>query len=89
MKMKPEHFAELEQAIQRVQSEYPDVTLQSYLDAGRSGKRYRWDLLYCATRRGWFKIGDGKGCDGVPLYSYLTDSHIDTALRRIVARIAA
>lgn len=35
-------------------------------------KRYRWDLLYLSG----FQLG--------PLYSYLNDEHIDTALRRIV-----
>ena len=42
--------------------------------------RVRWDCLY-ATK---IKIGDGIGQDGLPLYAYLDDSHIDTALRHIM-----
>ena len=37
-------------------------------------KRYRWDLLF-AARAADFVTG---------LYSYLTDVHIDTALKKIV-----
>ena len=43
-------------------------------------KRVRWDCLY-ATK---IKIGDGIGQDGLPLYAYLNDEHIDTALRSIM-----
>jgi hypothetical protein len=41
-------------------------------------KRLRWDLLYYAGLSGWI-------CDN--LYSYLDDSHIDTALRYIIKDI--
>ncbi len=40
-------------------------------------KRYRWDCLYTSG----FPV-----CDR--LYPYMDDTHIDTALRRIVAPIA-
>ena len=46
--------------------------------------RYRWDLLYASR----LKIGDGIGIQGdVNLYAYLNDSHIDTALRSLVANL--
>ena len=45
--------------------------------------RVRWDCLY-ATK---IKIGDGIGMDGLPLYAYLDDSHIDTALRNIMKEL--
>ena len=40
--------------------------------AGRSDERIRWDCLW------------NSGFDITPLYSYLNDSHIDTALRAIM-----
>lgn len=43
--------------------------------------RYRWDLLYMSG----LKIGDGVGIKGdVNLYSYMDDTHIDSALRNLV-----
>ena len=77
MKMQPEHYAQLDQAVQRVQSENPSATIQSYLARGLTAMRFRWDLLYATTRLGYFSF------DGCALYSYLNDTHIDTALRRI------
>ncbi len=41
-------------------------------------KRARWDLIYKAGLSKWI-------CDN--LYPYLDDSHVDTALRRIVAAL--
>jgi hypothetical protein len=42
-------------------------------------KRYRWDLLYGAKLSQWV-------CD--TLYPYgINDTHIDTALRQIVAKL--
>ena len=46
-------------------------------------KRVRWDCLY-ATK---IKIGYGIGMDGLPLYAYLNDNHIDTALRHIMKEL--
>nr|WP_258559843.1 hypothetical protein [Comamonas testosteroni] len=44
-------------------------------------KRYRWDLLHLSR----IKIGDGVGVQGnVNLYSYMDDSHIDSALRSFI-----
>jgi len=41
-------------------------------------KRFRWDLMYAANLSPWI-------CDN--LYSYMDDSHIDTALRSIVREL--
>lgn len=46
-------------------------------------KRYRWDLIHDSG----LKIGDGVGMSGLPLYAYLNDDHIDTALRSLVPDI--
>ena len=42
-------------------------------------KRYRWDLLWAIDQERRYPLLDG-------LYRYLNDSHIDTALRRIVKK---
>ncbi len=77
MKMQSEHYEQLEQAVQRVQSENPTETVQSYLGRNFSILQFRWDLLYAAVDKGYVNF------DFDALYAYLDDSHIDTALRRI------
>lgn len=78
MKIKPEHYAVLKQAVDSVLERVPNIRSE-YQAKGLSDKRYRWDLLY-ATK---IKIGDGRGMSGLPLYEYMDDTHIDTALRAI------
>ncbi len=77
MKMQSEHYEQLEQAVQRVQSDKPTITVQSYLVRGLTALRFRWDLLYATVDKGYVDF------DFDALYDYLDDSHIDTALRRI------
>lgn len=87
MKMKPEHFAQLSDAVAKVREKFPDHTLEHYIANG-IGKdhamRWRWDLFYAAQRflPETFTHG-GVGNQSV-LCDYLNDSHIDTALRKIV-----
>lgn len=78
MKIKPEHYAVLKQAVDSVLERVTNIRSE-YQAKGLSDKRYRWDLLY-ATK---IKIGDGRGMSGLPLYEYMDDTHIDTALRAI------
>ncbi len=44
----------------------------AYESAGLSHELYRWDYLYAT------------GFDLKPLYAYLNDAHVDTALRTIL-----
>lgn len=46
-------------------------------------KRIRWDCFHATG----IKIGDGIGQDGLPLYAYLDDRHIDTALKHIMKEL--
>jgi hypothetical protein len=71
MKMKPEDYARMEESVQSVLSAQPSITLQTYLAQGLSAMRFRWDALNASR------------FDICALYSYLNDTHIDTALRRI------
>jgi hypothetical protein len=53
---------------------FPQVVAE-YRAKGLSDKRLRWDVLHASK----FPI--------VPLYSYLDDEHIDTALKMIFASV--
>ncbi len=72
MKMTPEHYQHLRDAITPLDT--PEHR-SAYAAKGYTAKRYRWDLMYAARLSQW-------ACDN--LYSYLNDDHIDTALKRIV-----
>jgi len=87
MKMTKEHYNILKNAIKAIgidkiklhKKDLPFMTpAPKDLD-----KRVRWDCLH-ATK---IKIGDGIGMDGLPLYAYLHDDHIDTALRHIMKEL--
>ena len=77
MKIKPEDFAVLQAAVKPL---HTPERWALYQAQGLSAMRYRWDLLYASK----LKIGDGKGCSGLPLYAYMDDTHIDTALRTVL-----
>ena len=51
------------------------VYADRYREAGKSEERFRWDVLYAAK------------VDVCPMYSYLSDTHIDTALKKIIAAL--
>ena len=70
MKIKPEHLAELEHKV--VMAMLLSESEADYAKRGLSAKRYRWDMLWKTD------------IDICPWYSYLHDTHIDTALRHIM-----
>jgi len=72
MKIKPEHFARLRDAITLHDTDYHR---SRYAAAGLSTKRYQWDLLRHAGLMPWL-------CD--TLYTYLDDTHIQTALNKLI-----
>lgn len=74
MKISTEHFRQLKLMCEAVMQDHPDGWLK-YEAAGLSHERFRWDVLRATGKMNWV-------CD--VLYSYLDDSHIDTALRSIV-----
>jgi hypothetical protein len=81
MKMKPKDYAQLEQAIRKVQADYPDITAEHYRKLDMTAMRFRWDMLNVAVSRDYFPRR--ATCDAGSLYDYCNDDHIDTALRRI------
>lgn len=74
MKIHPQDLAALEAAITKRFSAADRVALWSrYVARGLSAERFRWDMLHAS------------GFNTKPLYDAgLNDSHIDTALRRII-----
>ena len=81
MKIKPEHYAHMLDAMGEAQAAQPTMTRAHY-EANRIGidcaKRHRWDLSYAAKLTPYI-------CEHV--YSYANDAHIDTALRAIVGEL--
>ena len=77
MKMRSDDYAQLEQAVNRVLSELPEISAIGYKSIGLSPMRFRWEALNVAIKLGYFpRLSDS-------LYTYCNDDHIDTALRRI------
>ena len=76
MKIKQEHYRIISNALNAV-GEKLNAASKEYKQNGMSEMRFRWDVFYFAKIEGnstkWL-------CDN--LYSYLNDSHIDTALRQ-------
>lgn len=76
MKMKPEHYRYLKEKIDAMPNK--EIVYKYYREHGLNDERYRWDLLLSCNLIAW--IHDN-------LYGYLNDSHIDTALRRILKEL--
>jgi hypothetical protein len=73
MKMKQLDYFHLAVAVQS-SPVFPE--LMEYRAKGLSDKRYRWDCLWAINskfRNEWF----------AKVYTYLNDTHIDTALKKI------
>lgn len=79
LKMRDEHYQALKDAIDRI----PDLEVYrfSYWINNMSPERFWWDCWSYVTREGEGGLGYGFCKE---LYTYLDDSHIDSALRRIV-----
>lgn len=87
MKMTPEHYAHLLDALRRRMSTVTPEQLRTYFEhlahdpqVADPHKRLRWDLLHSAGLTPWL-------CD--TLYAYLNDDHIDTALRRAMMELTS
>ena len=79
MKIKPEHYAKLETAIRGALNANHGVT-ERYAALGLSNMRLNFDLLYAS------KIDDTNSSRWISdnLYPYLNDTHIGSALAKIV-----
>ncbi len=79
MKIKSEHFDRMKKEIENVLNSTMSNVGDIYIACNLSEKRMRWDLLLAT---GWITNGFMK-----ELYEYLTDDHIDTALKKIVEQL--
>jgi hypothetical protein len=77
MKMKHEHYNYIRESFEKNAHWIPIIweSIANESKAKDHEKRLRWDMLYIAIGSRWI-------CDNV--YSYLDDSHIDSALRSIM-----
>jgi hypothetical protein len=80
MKMHPDHFAKLKTACLEVLRANPNAA-QDYKNAGKSDKRFNWDVLRAATIDG--QKSTRFICD-VLYTSGLNDDQIGTALKAIM-----
>ena len=92
MKIKPEDYKILNEVISdTLEAAGMEISeaVNRLLFEGKSNRRVRWDILNAVSSKyrrdnGRQLIGDGKGVDGlIPLYGYLNDDNIDTALKAI------
>lgn len=88
MKIKPEHLSVIREAIcpldtEALREKYRNGDFPRSDQTKDLSMRYRWDLLYLSK----LKIGDGVGMPGLPLYQYMIDTHIDTALKSFIPDI--
>lgn len=82
MKITPEHYAFIKDAIQNKFTVSLVNDHRTFIEAENKAKdvekRLRWDLIYFALGSRWI-------CDN--LYNYADDTHIDTALKKIVKEL--
>lgn len=71
MKIKPQHYAALKERIEEILEKDSNIK-NSYKAAGFSKERLAWDLFHVSRM------------DVKMLYTYLNDSHIQTALFKII-----
>jgi hypothetical protein len=77
MKMKHEHYNYIRESFEK-SAQWSPLIRESIANENKAkdhAKRLRWDMLYTVIGSRWI-------CDN--LYSYLDDSHIDSALRSIM-----
>ena len=73
MKITKEDYDALNQACLKVLETYPDVR-GIYIRAGSTFTRFSWDVMHASK---WYCLST---------HRYLNDSHIDTALAKILDR---
>lgn len=79
MKIKPEHYQHMRNAIAVVLPIIPTAAQYAERGIGKDpAMRHRWDAMYAARLSQWTSD---------TLYKYCNDTHIDTALRAIVLEL--
>lgn len=76
MKMLPEHFDELKMLIECIDTPDRRVMYEAF-GITYDSTRYRWDCVWAVPREARTPLFDR-------IYAYADDTHIDTALKRII-----
>lgn len=87
MKIKESDYNTLKAAAQKVQKNSPEITPETYKTnkVGKdTNKRFRWDLYWSALKN---LRGTNQNEFVSRIYKYADDSHIDTALKKIVKEL--
>jgi len=71
LKIEKRDYLNMQTAILKILYNNPEIR-KGYIENGLSDERFRWDMLWKSD------------FDVMPLYNYLHDSHIDTALKHII-----
>jgi len=80
LKITKEHYEKMRAACEEVLAKYPVITVDTYEAQGLSHMRFNWDVFHSAKIDG---VSSTKwACDN--LYSYLDDTHINSALAVIM-----
>ncbi len=79
MKVQPEHYAMMRDAMRTALAEIPAGRLAAFREANTE-KRFRWDLARFAHLIPFITS---------EIYPYADDTHVDTALRAIVRELDA
>jgi len=86
MKVKPEHYSAMREAMRTLRDAHPALTPEHYRANGigkDTAMRHRWDFLNISTIDG--QRSSAWICAN--LYPYANNAHIDTALRGIQAEL--
>ena len=87
MKIKQEHYQLMCEALQKVLADNPGA-FEMYQKEGLSVERFNWDVFRASS----IKIYDKNTKPNImhkyclPLYDYLNDSHIYTAIKNITGK---
>lgn len=81
LKITPSDYAKLETACRAVLDAHPDIK-EEYSKAGFSAMRLNWDVLRASIVMPERMSGMSFTCD--VLYKYLNDSHVGSALAKIM-----
>lgn len=83
MKMTDDDYQKLRDALTVYLALYK-TAMPDYEKAGLTPKRFRWDCLW----KSGLRAGDGVGIKTTwNVYAYLSDAHIDTALRQAMKEL--
>lgn len=81
MKILPEHYEYLNHKLTQVMDGCDIIGVtESYKNRGLTFNRFCWDVLWASR----IKISHSHNTCDLPLYDYMDDTHLKTAIKKIV-----